>query len=371
MSAPASIPRRAPNLGPLLIAAGLLVLFWLVKDLALVAFIAILLAVYLGGLTDLICRVTRIPRAPALLLSLVLTLGALFGIAMLVLPAVFAQTSDLIAAVPHYLAALDRMAQHLAETSEVFSRTAIGSGQSGVATSLLDGVMDFVRRSFFIYAAGTGRVLIDGAAVLAMSLYLALGPSAYLEGLLHLVPPVHRSMARAMAADIGATLRAWVGAQLLAMVVLAIATGIGLLIFGVPYWMAFSLLAGIAVMVPFFGSLTSTLLPALLVLPDRGLLASLAVASVGVIVHIIEANVVHPIIMQHKVSLPPALTILAVLTMAALAGLLGMVVAVPLLATVIVVVRHVLIYQTYGERPHGASEHAVLRPSQGGFVLTP
>jgi predicted PurR-regulated permease PerM len=73
--------------------------------------------------------------------------------------------------------------------------------------------------------------------------------------------------------------------------------------------------------------------------------------------------VVHPLIMQHRVALPPALTIIGVLIMGALAGLLGMVVAVPLLATIVVLVRHIVIYQTYGERPSDISEsHAVLKP---------
>jgi predicted PurR-regulated permease PerM len=50
--------------------------------------------------------------------------------------------------------------------------------------------------------------------------------------------------------------------------------------------------------------------------------------------------------------------------MGALAGLLGMLVAVPALATVIVLVRHVVIFYTYGEHPTGAEPHAVLRPSR-------
>ena len=366
-------PSRRAKLGPLLIAAGLLVLFWLVHELALVAFLAILLAVYLGGFTDLITRYVRIPRPLALLLSLLLSLAALLGVVLLVAPAVAAQTSDLVAQVPHYLASLDRMVQQLAERSDILGRTSVAQEESSIVTSALNDALDFVRHSFLAYAAGTGRLLIDGAALVAMGLYLALRPSEYLDGILHVVPPDYRGTARAIGTDTAATLKAWVGAQLLAMVVLAIATGIGLLILGVPYVLAFSMLAGVAVMVPFFGSLTSTLLPALLVLPDRGLLAALAVALVGVVVHLLEANIVHPIIMHHRVALPPALTIMAVLVMGALAGLLGMIVAVPLLATIIVIVRHVLIYEAYGERPEGMTGHAVLvpagRPSLAGRVL--
>lgn len=360
----APAPRRT-SLGLLLLGVGIAAVFWYVRDLILVAFIAVLLAVYLGGLTDLLVRLTHSRRrAPMLLLSLLLTIAALAGIGMLVAPAVAAQVSDLVAAVPGYLTALDHMMHKIANSSEVLRRTGMASSQTGAASVALNEALAFLRHSFFTYAAGTGRVLIDGLAVLAMSLYLALRPADYVDGIMTVVPPHHRNTAHAMAADIADTLRSWVGAQLLAMVVLAVATAIGLLILDVPYWLAFSLLAGVAVMVPFFGSMTSTLLPALLVLPERGPLSALAVALVGVVVHLIEANIVHPIIMQHRVALPPALTILAVLLMGAMAGLLGMVVAVPLLATVIVLVRHMIIYQMYGERPADAEAHAVLMPAR-------
>lgn len=362
LTASAPEPRRA-SLGMVALAAVAVLLVWRVHDLLLVAFIAILLAVYLGGVTDLFCRFLKVPRSLMLLLTLILTLTAVIGIGVLVAPAVVGQTEDLIAAVPTYLAALDRMVQDLANSSEVLRRTAIAS-ESGLITVALNDAMDFLRRSFFSYAAGTGRLVIDGVAVMAMALYLALRPTPYVSGMLNVVPPRHRSMVRAIMSDLGDTLRSWVGAQLLAMVVLAVTTAVGLLILGVPYWMAFSLLAGIAVMVPFFGSITSTVLPALLVLPVRGPIAALAVALVGVVVHVVEANVVHPLIMQHRVALPPALTILFVLVMGALAGLLGMIVAVPLLATLVVLVRHVLIYQTYGERPEGQAYHAVLLPAR-------
>ena len=357
------MPRRS-GWGWFLAAVVAALLVWRVHDLLLVAFVAVLLSVYLGGFTDLWCRLPRMPRGVGLLLSLLVTLGALAGIVVLLAPAVMQQTGDLIAAVPRYLDALDRMVRNIAATSPVFAGTGIATPEAGFVSEAMGDAADFVRRSFFAYAAGTGMVIIDGIAVIAMAFYLSLQPQPYLDAVVTLVHPKHRPLARAIIKDLGATLRAWVGAQLLAMVVLGVATGIGLLLFDVPYWLAFSVFAGVAVMVPFFGTITSTLLPALLVLPDRGALAAFAVAMVGVVVHLVEANVVHPLIMQHRVALPPALTILSVLVMGALAGLLGLVVAVPLLATVIVLVRHIVLYQTYGEAPEQPLVHAVLRSSR-------
>jgi len=341
-------------------------LLWRVHELLLVAFIAVLLSVYLGGFTDRLVRHTRMPRGAGLTISLLVTLAAVAGLMVLLAPAVMQQTDDLIQAVPRYLGALDRWVVNLAASSDVFRNAA---PEAGFVSDALSDAGEFIRRSFFAYAAGTGLIIIDGIAVIAMAFYLSIQPHTYLDGIIAVVPPRHRTLAREILIDIGATLRHWVGAQLLAMVVLAVATAFGLVLLGVPYWLAFSIFAGVAVMVPFFGTITSTLLPALLVLPERGAFAFFAVAMVGVVVHLLEANVVHPLIMQHRVALPPALTILSVLVMGSLAGLLGMVVAVPLLATIVVLVRHIVIYKAYGER--ALLQHAVLKPARTSAAALP
>jgi predicted PurR-regulated permease PerM len=80
---------------------------------------------------------------------------------------------------------------------------------------------------------------------------------------------------------------------------------------------------------------------------------------VGVVVHLIEANLVAPILMHRQVRLPPVLTILSVLVMAELAGPIGLVVAVPTLATVMVLVRHILLRHVYGDTAGAAAAAAV------------
>jgi predicted PurR-regulated permease PerM len=357
------VPRRGA--GALIVVAVLGLAAWLVAELLLVLFVAALIAVYLGSLTDHLSRRLRIPRGPGLVVSLLLTLGALYGLGALLAPAIAEQFQDLVDAVPKYVTALDHWVRGLATSYPFLRRTGMASSQTGVVTAAINDTIDFARRSLLAYATLGGQFLIESVAVLVMALYLALQPGLYERGVVQLVPPAWRGVVRPMLADVAATLRAWVGAQLLAMVVLATLTGIGLWALSVPYWLAFSAFTGVVVMVPFFGSIISTLIPALLILPDRGALAFLAVASVGIVVHIVEANIVQPLIMQHRVALPPVLTIFAVLVMGRLAGLLGLFVAVPALATGMVVVRHLLIYHTYGERPDaGAPPPAVLQRSR-------
>jgi predicted PurR-regulated permease PerM len=357
-------PRRAAGAWLVGLALVAFVAFVLVRiaDLLLVLFLAALLAVVLGGLTDILCRRLRVPRRIGLVLSLALMLGVLAALVSLLAPAVGNQVQDFAEAVPRYLAAFDQRLRDLAASSAFLRRTGIASSETGLVTTAINDALAFARSSVFEYATVGGRLAIDSVAVMVMALYLAWRPSLYRDGIVQIAPPHVRALVRAIMEDVHDTLRAWAGAQLLAMIVLAVLTGIGLWVLRVPYWLAFSALAGVVVLIPFFGSIVSTLLPALLILPERGPIAFFAVASIGVVVHIIEANVVGPLIMHHKVALPPVLTIFSVLVMGRLAGLLGLFVAVPLLATIMVVLRHLLIYQLYGERPKEPLVHAVLQP---------
>jgi predicted PurR-regulated permease PerM len=357
---PEHAARRAAPLALVLLLAAISLFVYRIASLLLLVFISALIAVYLSALTDLVVRWLRLPRPLALLAAVLATAAALVGVGALLAPPLAQQTHDLIAAIPRYLADLDAMIAVWTRSIPLLGRAGLTSGETGVVSSALRDGFEFVRRSILITATATGVVAVEGIAVVVMAIYLAIRPSLYQEGLLALVPPRHRSFARAILLDLAATLRAWVAAQLLAMVALALLTGIGLWLLNVPYWLAFAIFTGVVALIPFFGTLFSTLLPALLVLPDRGLLAALAVASVGVVVHLAEANLVGPIVMHRRVSLPPVLTILSVLVAAELAGLEGMVVAVPALASTVVLVRHLLIHGAYRET---GTEAVVLPPA--------
>src|SRR2546426_7550527 len=133
-----------------------------------------------------------------------------------------------------------------------------------------------------------------------MALYIAVRPRMYRDGVLSLVAPKHRAVGARVLDDASATLRAWVVGQLLAMLVLGVLTALGLWALGVPYWLAFGIFTGLVAVVPFFGTLVSTLLPALFVVGTGDWLRVLAVIALGVVVHVIEANVVVPRIMERS-----------------------------------------------------------------------
>jgi predicted PurR-regulated permease PerM len=265
-------------------------------------------------------------------------------------PAVAGQVSDLLTNLPKYLTALDQNINRLVRSIPVLGRNVAANGTPGVLATALNDIFGFFRGAAVPYFRGGVELLIEGVSVLVMAVYLARHPGVYIEGLVAIVPPRRRRLAHDILADLGITLRAWVVGQVIAMIFLGGLTTLGLWALGVPYFLAFGVFAGVAAIVPFFGTLFSTLLPALFTLGDSGFPKALAVVAIGVGVHLIEANVVAPVVMERQINLPPVITIAGVLLIGKLFGLAGLVVAVPILVLVLVLVRHILLGEIYGDR---------------------
>jgi len=353
----------------------LILVLWMFQrtvDVFLLLFIAVILSLYLGAVRDQLVSRLRLPPRVAFTASILITLLAVVGLFWLLVPAVIGQTRELVDVLPTYItsweAALDRFVLSLPGTSGYWK-----TGQHQVLRALYEQLTSYaqgvVPRVFSIVG-----ILIDVFSVFVMSIYLALQPGVYREWLIALFPPRHRDLVRDVLRDIASTLRAYIVGQLTTMTVLAILTSFFLWILHVPYALTFGVFTGMVAIVPFFGSLLSTTLPAAFVLagPNGGTRA-LLVLGVGVVVHLIEGNLVSPLVMSKQVELPPVLTIMSVLVVGGLLGPLGLVVALPTLAMVMVVVRRILINRIYegkGFRKQGRKQQLLLRvPVPDGGVL--
>ena len=321
----------------------LLLFVYSVAEILLLLFVAVLFSLYLGAVTDFLQRRARIPRGAGLGVALLLTLVGTTAIGLLIVPPVLEQTQELINTLPSLLAQWEVSLLQLAVRYPVIGQMIPpGAGGGGYFDGALERIGGYFA-GLFPYLFSGLHILINVVSVLVMGIYLTLRPALYRDGFLALVPVVHRTLARDILAELATTLRGWIVGQILAMIFLGVLTWIGLVALSVPYALAFGVFTGVVVMVPFFGTLVSTLLPALFVLGAQGLFHAMLVVLLGVVVHVVEANVVHPLIMERQVNLPPVLSILSVLIMAELLGAIGLLVAVPVLATSMVIVRRIYV----------------------------
>jgi predicted PurR-regulated permease PerM len=343
--------RRTFPIGRLLLAVALVALAIKTVDILLVLFLAVILAIYLNSLTDLLHRRLGIPTPLGLALAAGATMGALVGVILLIAPPVTAQVQDLLTNLPRYLASLDTNLNEFIGSIPVLRRSVTpgADGQPGLLANALSEILGFLRGAAVPYLKGGVEVLIEGVSVLVMAIFLARHPHVYSDGVVALAPPPRRPLTRAILSDLNITIRAWVIGQIIAMVLLAALTTLGLWALGMPYFLAFGVFAGVAAIVPFFGVLLSTLLPALFALGAFGVTKALLVGALGVMVHLIEANFVAPVVMERQVNLPPVITIAGVLLIGKLFGLGGLIIAVPILALVMILVRHILLGEVYGD----------------------
>jgi predicted PurR-regulated permease PerM len=366
------------KLAPILTTVILtILLLWMVGKTSavfLLLFIAVILSLYLGAVTDFLRTRGKVPERLAFFFAVVGTVVALGGLIGLLVPPVVEQTKSLIDVLPDYITrweqGIDKFAARFPAMRGVWT-----PGQHQVLQAVYERVSstagDVVPKVFSIVT-----VLIDIFAVIVMSIYLALQPGVYREWLIALFPPVHRDLVRDVLRDLADTLRSYIVAQLTAMAVLAALTATGLYFLNVPYWLTFGIFTGLVAIIPFFGTLLSTIIPALFVLsgPGGGTRA-LWVIALGVVVHLIEGNLVAPLVMSKKIELPPVLTIMSVLVIGKLLGPLGLVIAVPTLAATMVIVRRILINRIYegkGFRKSTRDRMFVLRvPAPDGGVLVP
>jgi predicted PurR-regulated permease PerM len=378
-----ALPNGRFRFAPILTATVLTVLgLWLFKSVAqvfLLLFLGILISLYLQGVAEWIEEKLRIPPGAAFAAAVFASLGALIILGWILIPPVVTQTQALINALPGFIETWEHGLDNLAARFP-FLKDVIGTSDNRIITAVYDRISsmagDVVPRVFGIVHAA-----IDIFAVGVMGIYLALHPALYREWLIALFPPLHRDLVRDLLGDLGNSLRAYIVGQVTAMGVLAALTALGLYVLGVPYWLAFGIFTGLVAIVPFFGTLVSTVVPALFVLSgpsfhgmSGGTHATLVIL-LGVVVHLFEGNIVAPLVMSKKVDLPPVLTIMSVLVMGQILGPLGLIVAVPTLAAIMVVVRRILItriYEGQGFRKTARERPLLLRlPVPGGGVLIP
>lgn len=315
-------------------AVGLLaiILVWLLRDILLLGFAAVLIACVLRGASNAVQRETHL-GARLSLFAVTLICAVSIGAVVLWRGNAIA---DQVAQITHQLSTqLERIWRELEASSwgallAEQLRTAGISARAGL-TGYVPGVVGSV--------LGVGGSLVVIGATAA---FLAASPQLYLTGALRLLPVAWRSRAGQVAAEIAATLRLWFLGQLADMAIVAVLVGAGLYTLGVPLAFTLALLAGLLNFVPYLGAFAGAI-PAVFVALAQSPMLAAWVALWFSLVQLTEGNVISPWIQKRTIALAPALTIISQTILGTLFGLFGLILATPLMAALITAVRMVYV----------------------------
>ena len=328
------------------IVAFVVLLFWIIPDVfdvVMLSFAGILLAIFLRGLADLSRRYTKLSEGVSVLLVSVLLLAILGGAIALLAPSVNAQIQNLRVELP-------KSAQ---QASAYISQFGWGKTLIDQMPST-DEVMQKVDAATVLsrvggYFSSTLGAIGNIFVVILLAIYLAIEPQFYAEGLTKLFPIRIRPRVHEVLNTIGETLSWWLIGKVASMFFIGLLTWIGLWILGVPLSLTLGLIAGLLSFIPNFGPIISAV-PAILLGFIDSPIKALYVLILFIIVQLVESNLVTPMIERRTVELPPALTIIAQLALGILIGGLGLVLATPLLALIMVLVQMVYIQDILGDR---------------------
>jgi predicted PurR-regulated permease PerM len=348
-----------------IIVALTILLSWAVIyvfDVILLLFGAILLAIFLRGLANLVRRYTRLSEGLSVLLVSLVLLGILGGVIALLAPSVAEE-------VRHLRDELPKSAQQASAYISQFGwgRTIIEQLPS------TNEVIEKIDASTFLtrvggYFSSTVGAIGNFFITVLIAIYLAIEPRFYATGLTKLFPKNMRSRTYEILAEIGDTLSWWLIGKSASMLFIGLLTWIGLYILGVPLSLTLGLIAGLLSFIPNFGPILSAV-PAILLGFIDSPIKALYVLILFIVVQVIESNVVTPMIERRTVELPPALTIVAQLALGILIGGLGLVLATPLLVVVMVLVQMVYIQDILGDRDVEVKEKSDAKEAKGEKII--
>ncbi|MGD9589960.1 MAG: AI-2E family transporter [Pyrinomonadaceae bacterium] len=337
------------SVGIVLLVVLLLVLVYFVLDVLLLIFAATLFSIFLRGLADLLHRYANIPEGWAVIAVSLLLIGIMAGAIALLAPDVAVQMTHLREELPKSATVVgDYIRQFGWGRALIDQLPSVETVRSSVsASTLLAGVGGF----FSSTVGAIGNFFIG----ILLAVYFAVEPRVYVRGFTNLFPLDKRTRAREVLFAISDTLRWWLIGKVGSMIFIGLLTWIGLSLLGVPLALALGVIAGLLSFIPNFGPIISAI-PALLLAFIDSPIKAVYVLALYVGVQLIESNLVTPFIERQTVELPPALTIVFQLGLAVLVGGLGLVLATPLLAVLIVLVQMIYVEDIIGDRQTEANE---------------
>lgn len=334
--------------------AFVLLLLWYAAEVLLLVFAAVLLAVFLRGLSDLLSKRINLSAGWSLAIVTLTIVAVLAGTVWLLAPRISAQVDQFSEYLPR---AVEQLRARLSQygwgrrmIAEVPNLTDVVVGRGGVlarATGIFSGVFG---------------VVVNALIVLFVGLYLAVEPRLYTNGLVRLVPIGHRARALEILSALGHTLRRWIVGRLVLMLLNGVLTALGLWLLGVPLALTLGILAGLLNFIPNIGPVIAGV-PAVLIALMQSPQQAFYVFILYVVLQSLDGYVLTPLVQRRTVELPPVLTITAQVLLGVLLGTLGVLLATPLTAVALVLVKMLYVEDVLGDSVVTSNEDNATPPS--------
>lgn len=304
---------------------------YFIKDLLLILFLALILASLIKPVAAWF-KQHKMPAAFGVIIIYIILIGSLIGAFIILSPALISEGKALFGSLDDYLKSAGQFFDRFENQSQLLENLSgkLKAITAGNQSNLFGEVVATIRGFF-------GGV-ISGILVLVIAFYLVIEEDGIRKMARGIIPPVYYGNFVELAIKIQQKVGAWLRGQLLLGLIVGAMAYIGLLILRVPNALVLAFIAGLTEMVPYigpiFGAIPAVLL-ALAISPVKGL----TVVILYFIIQQTENHLLVPKVMQKTIGINPVISILALATGFKLAGVLGALISLPVIAGIEVILR--------------------------------
>lgn len=307
----------------ILIIIGLVFLY-MIRDILLMLFLALIIAAAIDGPVDWLAK-KKIPRVLGAILIYLIIIALVVLFIYLAFPLLASQTKLLADNFPQYLSRFGPELELI--------RSKVGSDN---VQSILDQIsqrLGWAGANVFDAAAGVFGGLFSAIFVFVISIYLVIQDKGIKNFLASVTPAEHQPYVASLAERIQSKLGAWLRGQLFLMLIVGVAAFIGLKLLGVKFALTLAIIAGVLEIVPYLGPVAGAI-PAVLLAFLQSPVLALLVAGLFFIIQELEGHLIVPLVMKKALGLNPLIVLVTLIIGEKLGGIMGMVVAVPLMAVI-------------------------------------
>ena len=308
-------------------------LLWTLRDLVLVLLTAVVIASAVEPAVEKL-RHNKLPRVLSVLLVYILFFAAFFFLFYFFVPTLFADFATFLNSLPIYLDKLNRISAfddfarimgtappHLAGL-DLMASVRSAAEAAGVASNALSAIAS-------IFGGVFSFILI-----IVFSFYFAVIETGVDDFLEIISPPKHKKYILDLWSRSRRKIGLWMQGQLLLAVIMGVLLFLGLTILGVPHALLLAVIAAMFEIIPVFGPTFAAVPAVAIALVDGGVTLGLLTTALYIIAQQFENHLIYPLVVTRVVGVPPLLVILALIIGAKLVGFLGILLSVPIAATI-------------------------------------
>jgi len=313
-------------IGIITLTIVVLLLFKILFNLLLLTLAAVLMATYFLGCANLLHRKLKLSKGLSLAIAIIVNIILIGSFFWLVGARLEQQFSSLTGTMPQTI----EHAKSQLQKNPVGSKFLNYLNNSGNSQKTVSAV-----KKFFSSAFG---ILSDVYIILLLGIFFTASPSTYKKGIVLLLPVKAKEKGDQLLNEIYGLLKNWIKGQLFGFLFIAVLTGLGLWILGMPMVLTLAIIAGLLNFIPNFGPVIA-LVPAVLIAFTQGSTNALWVIGLYTLIQVIQSAVTQPLIQKKMVRIPPALIIFGQVAMGLLGGFWGVLLATPVVAIIMTIIK--------------------------------